>query len=138
MKASKQRQRVIYTLVAINSAVMFIAAALFVAFGRLVFLLVCFPVLLTFNVICIRRMQRSIPIPYQTESTARSRRRWLQAASTFFVVCALYGLLLFLSGQLPLKVLPVLAVPLFMAIVFLKESRRGAPHGSENPATTRR
>jgi hypothetical protein len=118
--------RNIQKLVASNTAVVLLFAVLALLSPQNINLLaaICFPALLTINLLFLRRRLRRIGAPDEEEqAVARSGQFSTYACSAIFFAGTLGGLLMIMQGELPRTVLPLLLIPLSVAIYCLRIAR---------------
>jgi len=123
----QQIGRVVYTMAAVDTAVVFLVVALALVRPWDITLLaaVCFPSLLLVNFLFLRGKLSEIGPPATEEQTVpRSRRFCIYACAAVFFAGTLYGLLMVMQGEIPRTVLPLLLIPLSLAIYSLKTARR--------------
>lgn len=83
------------------------------------------PVLLIFHVMLLRHRLSAIAYPSTGKDTAlRFRKRSLSLGSFIYFAGTLYGLFMVLIGALPWVILPVLLVPLSVAIYCLRAASK--------------
>jgi len=129
-----RQNRAVYTMVALDTVVVLLAVLAVLINPRVLTLLasVCFPTLLVLNYLFLRRKLGRIGPPAAEErSTPYSGRFSIYACSAIFFAGTLYGLLMIMRGDLPRTVLPLLLVPLSVAIYCLRTAR-GAGTGRPN------
>jgi hypothetical protein len=116
-------QRALYTMLAADVVVVgaFTVAALTRPNAVTVLAPGCFAVLLLSNFLFLRRKLRMVGQTQPKEGTVNHSNRFsLYACSAIFFVGTLYGLLMIWHGQLPRETLPLLLVPLSLAVYCLK------------------
>lgn len=87
--------------------------------------------LLIFNFLFLRRKLGKKP---STEETVRhSSRFYVYACAGIFFIGMLYGVLMISQGELPRTILPLLLVPLSLAIYCLIVARRSRTHKPDGP-----
>ncbi|WP_420239027.1 hypothetical protein ACOBR2_05410 [Telmatobacter bradus] len=94
------------------------------------------PTVLIFNVVMLRRNQKTAGTPTaRAGDGARSGRSSLYICSGMFFAGTLYGLLTISQGELPRTTLPLLLVPLLLAVYCLKMARRITNRTPKSDAT---
>jgi len=120
-------QRTIYTIVAVDAVLLcaFVSLYLYPPTHSVLLLALFMPTSLIFNFLFLRRKLRALGPP-TTEDAAKARRNKfsLYRGSAIYFAGTLYGLLMFAQRQLPLTLLPVLLIPLSLAIYFFRAARR--------------
>lgn len=126
MERRQEIQRAVYTVVAVDAAVLFVSAIAFLARPHLPVVLaaVCFLSILIFNFLFLRRRLRKAGPPVAEESVANQQRLFLYLGSVIFIVGPLYGAMLVVQGELPRFIFPAFLVPLSVAVYCLKTARK--------------
>jgi hypothetical protein len=129
MERHKEIQRAVYAMVAVNTALLFLLVAVFLRASShlMIVIAVCFPALVIFNFLFLRRKLRRIGPPAEEEcGVAHSGRFSTYACSAIFFAGTLGGLRMITQGELPWTTLPFLVFPLSLAIYCLKVARRNS------------
>jgi hypothetical protein len=86
------------------------------------------PIVLISNVVLLRRNRKIVGMAAMDSAGAQTRsgKRSLYICSGMFFAGTLYGLLTISQGELPRTILPLLLVPLLLAVYCLKMARRVA------------
>lgn len=129
MDRHKRIRIAMYTMVAADAVFLFLlilgvqSKPAYLPFAAAIYLLV----VLISNSLFIRRKLRLAGPPSAEQNGGKHPNSFsLYAASAIFFAGTLYGLLMFLHGDLPGKVVPVLLVPLSLAIYILRIARRNS------------
>ena len=93
------------------------------------------PVALIGNIIFVRRrvatrQQSLMAVPPRLDS---SRSRYSYICAGMFILGTCYGILMLVDGEIPVYVIPLLAIPISLAIYCFRSARRLAGLGSSNP-----
>ena len=122
--ATDRRQEIrhaMYVIAAADAAAGLVAVFLSRLFSVALISAVCLPMLLVFNVLFLRYKLRVADRALPAEATrGRPRGSYLYACSAIFFVGTIYGLLMTAEGELPRIALPLLLVPLTLAIYCLR------------------
>jgi len=131
MERRQQIQRAVYVMAALDVVVLFIVILLSRFSDLTVLAAICLPTLLIFNFLFLRRKLRTaVQDPKKEGAVTHSHMFSVYACSTIFFVGTLYGVLMILQGELPRTVLPLLLVPLSLAVYCLKTARRAGARKS--------
>ncbi len=128
MERRQEIQRAVYVMVAADAAVLslLLVAVLYRPLDLMPFVAVCFTALLISNFLFLRNKLRKVGSPTTEEAGAqpRSRRFSVYACSAIFFIGTLRGALMISQGELPRAILPLLLVPLSIAVYCLKTALR--------------
>lgn len=134
MERSREIKRTLYKLIVtdVSLIALFIMIASTIRSSDVTVLApVCFAVLLFSNFLFLRRNLRTIGGSAAEEGAmSRSQRFSTYVCSIVFFVGTLYGVLMIWQGDLPRAILPVLLVPLSLAIYCLRTARRAGERRS--------
>jgi len=129
MERRREIQRAMYAMTAVDTTLVFLLVVVFLRWpsNRMILAAVCFPALLIFNFIFLRRKLRMVGPPTAEEGArAHAHKFSLYGGSAIFFAGTLYGLLMISQGELPRTVLPLLLIPLSLAVYSLRVARRSA------------
>jgi hypothetical protein len=113
-----------FKLVALDVVLLLIFAASFLPTHLKLMATTYLPTVLIVNVVLLRRSRKTLGTPMVSAGTVtRSGRRSLYVCSGIFFAGTLYGLLTISQGELPRMVLPLLLIPLSLAVYCLKMAR---------------
>lgn len=126
MERRQEIRRTIYAMIAVDGAAILVFVLALLSRPRDLPLLatICFVTLFLFNFVFLRRKLRNVGPPATEESVTHSRSVSVYACSVIFFVGTLYGVLMIAGGELPRTILPLLLVPLSLAVYLLKVARR--------------
>lgn len=128
MNGRKQIRRSVYSIVLVDFVALCLVIVLIAAHpAYLAFAVVAYAVVMVGgNFLFLRRKFKHAETPYPgiERGKQRPRRFSLYATSAVFLAGALYGLVLFLNGDVPIKLLPILLIPLSLAIYILRTARQ--------------
>lgn len=125
MERRQQIQRAVYAMVAVDAAVILVAVLLSRLFTLTLLAAVCLPALLLFDFLFLRYKLRVVgQAPTEGRAAGHSHKFSVYACSAIFFVGTLYGVLMISQGELPRTILPLLLVPLALAIYCLRTVRR--------------
>lgn len=125
MERRRQIRRAVYLMVAMDVVFLFIVILLSRLLDLRVLAAICFPTLLVSNFLFLRRKLRMVgQAPTKEGAVTRSHRFSVYACSAIFFVGTLYGVLMISQGELPRTILPLLLVPLSLAVYCLRTARR--------------
>lgn len=125
MGRHQQIQRAVFATVAVDVAVVLIVVLLSRSFNLMLLVAVCLPALLIFNFLFLRYKLRLVgQAPTEGRAAGRSHKFSLYACSAIFFVGTFCGVLMISQGELPRMILPLLLVPLSLAVLCLRTARR--------------
>ena len=129
MEKRRRIQGTVYVMVATDVVFVLIIVLLSRFLNIVALAMVCLPALLIFNFLFLRRKFKMVSqAPVGGGALPHSRAFSVYACSAIFFVGTLYGVLMILQGVLPRTILPLLLVPLSLAVYCFRTARRtGAP-----------
>jgi uncharacterized membrane protein YfcA len=132
MERRQELQGTVYLLVAVDAVLVLIAVLLSRFVSLTVLAPVGFAILLTLDYLFLRRSLKKVdPRTAEDSTRPRSRRFYGYACSAIFFIGTLYGVLMISEGELPRRILPLLLVPLMLAVYCLITARRAGARKSD-------
>jgi hypothetical protein len=124
MERRQQIQRAVYGMVAVDAAVILVVVLLSWLFTLMLLAAVSLPALLIFNFLFLRYKLRVVgQAPTEGRAAGHSHKFSVYACSAIFFVGTLYGVLMISQEELPWTILPLLLVPLSLAVYCLRTAR---------------
>jgi hypothetical protein len=125
MERRQQIRSTLYAMVVVDVAVVAAVVLLSRVFPIALLTVVFVPALLTFNFLFLRkRLKTTGQVSPEDRAAGRSHKFSVYACSAVFFLGTIYGLLMISQGQLPGTTLPVLLVPLSLAVYCLRTGLR--------------
>jgi hypothetical protein len=123
MDRKKLIQRAVYSMVAID-VFFLLLVVLLSRFVNLSVVAITFAALFIFNRLLRRKLVSSLQAAEAEDFALRSNRFSLYVVLAIFFAGSAYGALMISQGELPRTILPLLLVPLFLAVYCLKTASR--------------
>jgi predicted MFS family arabinose efflux permease len=121
----QQIRRAVFAMVAVDAVVVLVVVLLSRLFTVMLLAALCLPALLIFNFLFLRYKLRVVgQAPTEERAAGHSHRFSVYACSAIFFAGTLYGVLMISQGELPRTALPLLLVPLSLAVYCLRRARR--------------
>lgn len=129
MERRKEIQRAMYAMMTVDAALLFLLAAISLRrpSSFMVLAVIYLPTVLISNFFFLRRKLKVVGPPTAGEDAkARPNRFSLYGCSAIFFTGTLYGVLMISQGELPRTILPLLLLPLSLAVYCLRGALQSA------------
>jgi hypothetical protein len=123
METRREILRAMYLMVALDFAFLLIIVLLSRSLDLIMLGAICLPTLLIFNFLFLRRKLRMTNRPDTERVEAHSHKFSVYACSAVLFAGTVYGLITIVRGELPGAILPVLLVPLSLAVYCFRAGR---------------